>query len=80
MALIKKVIQIELLYDDEITRDPEIMELADIGYEMTEGSMSGVTKLISHKELTKKQMAKALQKQGSDSTFLCGDDEEEDNG
>ena len=75
MALIKKVIQIELLYDDEISPNPSNLELEQIGYEMIEGSMSGVSKEISHKELTKKQMARALRRQGSDPSFLdCEED------
>jgi hypothetical protein len=76
MALIKKVIQIELLYDNKFTRDTNIMTLTDIDYEMTEGDMSGVTKEISHKELTKKQMAKELLKQGSDPSFLGCEEKE----
>jgi hypothetical protein len=72
MALIKKVIEVELLYDDEITRDPGTMTLADIEYEQTEGSMSGVTREVSTRTLTPKQMARALAKQGSDPNFLGG--------
>jgi len=75
MALIKKVIQVELLYDDKETRDPNNMSLADIAYEMDDGSMSGIRKTISSKELTKKQMAKELRKQGSSPEFLdCGEE------
>lgn len=72
MALIKKVIEVELLYDDEISTDPADLSLQEIAYEMTEGSMSGVTHIKSEKKLTKRQMGIALQKQGSDPNFLTG--------
>ena len=74
MAKRKVVMQVELLYDDEISNNPEDMELADIGYEMTEGSMSGVIRIISNKVLSKNKMAKELLKQGSDPSFLNCED------
>ena len=70
MALHKTVIEVEVLWDDEISNNPSDMELSNIAYQMRDGSYSGITRVRSHKTLTKKQMAKALIKQGSDPEFL----------
>jgi len=72
MALVKKTIKVELLYDDTITANPDDMDLAEIQYEMTEGSMSGVTETVSTDILTQEQMQEALVNQGSDPDFLTG--------
>lgn len=75
MALIKEVIEVELLYDDGVNNTSN-MSLTDIDFEMTEGSMSGTMKSKSMKTLTKIQMAKALRKQGSDPCFLDCEDKD----
>lgn len=78
MALIKLVGKIELLYDDKVTANPEDMELAEIAYEMQEGSVSGVIKWQADKRLSRKQMAAALIRQGSSPEFLLGDTDDDE--
>ena len=73
MAFKKMIIEVELLYDDAIIPHPDNLTLADIAYEFTNGSMSGVVRTKSIQTLTKKQVAKALIKQGSDPSFLLGE-------
>lgn len=77
MAYKQIVLRVEVLYDDEISPNPEDMSLTDLEYEFTEGSMSARVTTQSVKTLTKKQVAKALEKQGSDPAFLTGEIDEE---
>jgi len=73
MALKQMYIEVELLYDDEVTSNPVDMTLSDLEYEFTEGSISAKRRVRSLKTLSKKQMAKSLIRQGSDPDFLTAD-------
>ena len=75
MALIKQIMTVELLYDDNVSEDPRNMSLTDIADEMMNGGMSGIVKAGERKTLTKAQMAKALIMQGSDPEFLIPKEE-----
>ena len=62
----KTVIQVEVLSQEPIG-EPSLEQLA---YNITDGDWSGASKIKSIKELTGKQAAKALIKQGSDPEFF----------
>lgn len=74
MSLKRTVVEVEVLWDDEITTKISNLTLDQIAYEIVYGHASGVVSFTSDKVLTKKQMAKALERQGSDPAFLLGDD------
>lgn len=63
----KTTYTIEVLTTKETLTD---MGLKDIAYECTDGECSGEIKKSVIKVLTRKQMAKALEEQGSDPNFL----------
>ena len=75
MSLIKQVLTVELLYDDLITPDPRELTLSEIAYEMTEGCVSGMVSVGRRTKLSKKKMAAALRKQGSDPSFLIPEED-----
>lgn len=54
---------------------PDAASLHNIAYAIEEGDCSGVTKMVSQKELTGKQAAKALKAQGSDPGFFDLDED-----
>jgi hypothetical protein len=70
MSLRRTVVEVEVLWDDEITAKISDLTLEQIAYEITEGHASGMVTFTSDKVLTKKQMAEALKRQGSDPEFL----------
>ena len=70
MALKRTVIKLEVLWDDKISPNPETMSLKELADETFDGHMSGRLTTASTKILNKKEMAKALIKQGSDPEFL----------
>jgi hypothetical protein len=70
----KTVISIEILSDELY---PDCVTLEQINYDITEGHCSGrLLTEVHNEELTKEQMAEALIAQGSDPSFLIGEDTE----
>ena len=63
----KTILQIEILSENEPMGE---YPLHVINYEITEGSCSGRSKVISETELTGEQAAKALREQGSDPSLF----------
>lgn len=74
MAFRKMVLQIEVLFDDTITDDSSFGDLDTIKYEITEGhSSGGPIKAVSDEKVSPQEMAKLLEDQGSDPSFLLGE-------
>jgi len=69
----KTIIQVEVLSNDPY----DVGNLEDLHYDITEGDYSGDFKIISQEKLTKEEMAKALEAQGSDPEFMMPEEEEE---
>jgi hypothetical protein len=64
----RTIITVEILSDYPYSVDT----LADVGYDMTEGDVSGqITEKCE--EITKMEMKKALIAQGSDPVFIIGE-------
>lgn len=70
----RHTITIEVLSNDLSDFDFDTLE--DIHYQITEGHCSGKVTVTNVEELTREEMAKALEKQGSDPTFLTEDEDE----
>lgn len=62
----KTIIQVEVLSDEPYV----LNSLEDVDYDITEGHCSGIVFMKSQTEMTEKQIARALKKQGSDPSFL----------
>lgn len=62
----KTIIQVEVLSDELYI----LSSLEDVNYDITEGHCSGIVFMKSQTELTEKQVARALKRQGSDPSFL----------
>lgn len=76
-GLFRTVIAVEVLSQDV---DPSDMSLAEIEYEMTEGSFSGITYTQSIQVVSQDEMARLLSNQGSDASFFFPEyDSNEDN-
>jgi hypothetical protein len=73
-GLFRTIVAVEVLSQDV---DPSDMSLSEIEYEMTEGSFSGITYTQSIQEVSKSEMARLLEHQGSDSSFFFPEDDEE---
>lgn len=71
MKLYRQVFEIEVLSEGEPLND---VSLEDISYEITDGHSSGVFKETVREEVTSDKMAELLKAQGSDPTFLLGED------
>ena len=69
----RTTITFEVLSNEPI----EDMEMQDIVRECIEGRFSGDTKSFATEEVSKERMAKLLEDQRSDPSFLIDDDEEE---
>lgn len=63
----RTVIEVELLTDSPITQE---MDMEQIAYEMTYGHASGMLRTTVSEEVTPQEMAKLLQAQASDPSFL----------
>lgn len=74
-GLFRTVIAVEILSQGV---DPSDMSLSELEYEMTEGSFSGITYTQSIQEVSKSEMARLLEHQGSDASFFFPEDGEED--
>lgn len=72
----RHTITIEVLAND-LSDFNHPVTLADIHYHITEGHCSGQITVTKVEELTRDEMAEALEKQGSDPTFLTEDEDEE---
>ncbi len=68
----RTVFTIEVLSDEPLQADG--MGLEEINYEITEGHCSGVVTTDGSMEVTKKEMSDLLYAQGSDPSFLFGDE------
>ena len=62
----RTVIQVEVLSEEPY----EFENLGNLAYDIEEGDCSGSASIVEIKELTGKQMAKALKSQGSDPEFF----------
>jgi len=71
----KTIIQVEIVHDENF--DPH-QGLSAVAHEMTFGDISGITNVKKSTQLSKKQCANALIKQGSDPSFLLGEEYEEE--
>lgn len=69
--LVKTTITIEVLSEE----GEYYGDIFDLVYDTVDGHFSGIVSNRVHKELTPKQMAKALQKQGSDPEFFNLDED-----
>jgi hypothetical protein len=67
MKYYKTTIKIEVLSEDKPVDD---LDLYSIEYAITEGDCSGDIEFTEVKELTPKECAEELEKQGSDSSFF----------
>lgn len=73
-GLFRTVIAVEVLSQDA---NPSDMSLSEIEYEMTEGSFSGITYTQSIQEVSKAEMTRLLEHQGSDASFFFPEDEDQ---
>ena len=71
----KTIVQIEILSEDPIGN---VTDLDTIHFEITEGSWSGSTKILSESKLNGQEVAEALFKQGSDPAFFQLDEKGND--
>jgi len=69
--LYRTKITIEVLSEGPFTTE----DLAEINYAITEGDCSGVVNVETSEELSREEMSKALEKQGSDPEFLTSEQE-----
>jgi hypothetical protein len=72
-GLYRTVITVEVLSNGPFIFSG-INGLADLAYNVTEGDCSGHAEVTSSQEVTPKEMAKLLEAQGSDPSFLLGED------
>jgi P pilus assembly chaperone PapD len=73
----RNVITVEILSDREWA-DDEITQLDTVDWQITNGDSSGqVTWTTVNEEIPKEQMAELLYAQGSDATFLLGEEDDE---
>jgi len=70
MSYYKTRIVVTVLSDSPY--DPD--NLYDLAYDITDGDCSGNVEIESSEELSREEMAKALEAQGSDPEFLLGED------
>lgn len=75
MGLYRIVYKIEVLADSPIHQEP--LSLKDIAYEITDGHCSGVFLDTEVEEVSKERMSELLIAQGSDPSFLLGEEEKE---
>jgi len=73
MELYRTIIKIEIL--SEGPYDPD--DISSVAYDIVEGDCSGSWEIESSETLTELEMAAALEKQGSDPSFILGEDWEE---
>ena len=71
----RTVVQIEVLSEEPLSHFPDI---DSIHYDITEGGCFGDTKVIAREILNGKDIADALQHQGSDPEFFLVDSEGND--
>ena len=76
MSLRRAVIEIELLFDDEIENPLPYDSLERIWESMTTGHVSGQWTIKKDEVVGRRRMANLLRKQHSDPSFLLGDEEE----
>jgi hypothetical protein len=69
-GLYRTLIVVEVLS----TFDVSDYKLSEIAHEIIEGDSSGRYEVLDNREISRLDMAKLLIKQGSDPTFLLGDD------
>ncbi|MEQ9223778.1 MAG: hypothetical protein RJQ08_11775 [Salinisphaeraceae bacterium] len=69
----KTVIQVEVLSDQDWCFE----DLQSTAYDITEGDCSGCVQVVNEATLTDAETAKALESQGSDPSFLLGEDDED---
>ena len=74
MSLYRIVYKIEVLADSPMHH--ESLSLKDIAYEITEGHASGVFLDTEVEEVSKERMSELLIAQGSDPSFLLGEEAE----
>lgn len=70
MSYYKTRIVVTVLSDGPYNPDT----IHDLAYDITEGECSGDYKVESSEELTREEMAEALEAQGSDPAFLLGEE------
>lgn len=54
--------------------------LKEIAHDIVSGDSSGIYEVLDSREISKKDMAEALQRQGSDPEFLLGEEEDDSDG
>ena len=74
MGLYRIVYKIEVLADSPLHHEP--LSLKDIAYEITDGHCSGVFLDTEVEEVSRERMSELLVAQGSDPSFLLGEEEE----
>ena len=72
--LFRTVYRVEVLTDEPFAAS----DLSDIAYQITEGHASGLVDLVTSAEISREDMRAALIAQGSDPSFLLGEDDDED--
>lgn len=72
-VFVRTVIEVEVLTKGEYEPDSLEQVARDIVY----GDASGDWKVVKSEKVSRKRMAKLLEAQGSDASFLLGDDEDE---
>jgi len=72
----RHLIVVEVLSADPMTTT----DLDDLNYEIMEGGASGKVTVESSLEVTREQMAILLEAQGSDPSFLIGEEEGDETG
>ncbi len=70
----KYILEVEILSEEEL-EGIEDCSLRHVDYMLTEGGCSGQVKLQNSEQLTGKEMAEELKKQGSDPEFFQIDSE-----
>jgi hypothetical protein len=68
-GLYRTLILVEVLSDTPVAD----WDLVDVAREMTDGDLSGVTEVVDSREISRRSMAAALRRQGSDPEFLLGE-------
>lgn len=66
--LCRTLIQVEVLSNGSY----DYTDLSTLAHDITHGECSGAVKVVGVEELTREQMAAALERQGSDPEFLLG--------
>jgi hypothetical protein len=75
----RTVLKVEILYDDDDLDFPQNMGLEDIAECIKYGpASSGMVEIEIDEEVSRERMAELLEAQGSDASFLLGEEDEDE--